>query len=162
MWQISYPPANVVSQGKYQGLCLLHLTGAFPSWHQVEVMTLTSLFLSYPAILQACGQRQWKRPTTKLNTWKGKEGLVWESKIDNVHWLIITGVCGFFLQVKFATSLLACLQGANLKIISSCLKIEILSLDHIVTLFCLVHRYQWICQIYSSLNRLVSRVYFTG
>ena len=32
----------------YQGLRLLHLTGAFPSWHHVEVMTLTSLFLILP------------------------------------------------------------------------------------------------------------------
>ena len=30
----------------YQGLRLLHRTGAFPSWHHVEIMTLTSLFFN--------------------------------------------------------------------------------------------------------------------
>ena len=32
------PPANGASQSKYQGLCLLHLTGVFPSCHHMQVM----------------------------------------------------------------------------------------------------------------------------
>ena len=95
MWQISYPPANGASLGSY-----LSKNGFFgrkqAKWGQSKQLWYPNLqtFFDEVMIFELVGdvvKTKTDRQTNSLTPY--------------------TGVCGFFLQVKFATSLLTSLAG---------------------------------------------------